>query len=87
MLELLVLGFWAGMPEEMRARMPSADQVQMKATLSAFNGHWSMVQASGRYQLYKRYQERTGGRDLVMDFNLPPEGIYLTIDRLESGPA
>jgi hypothetical protein len=84
MLELFVLGVWAGMPDGIRARLPLLDQTQLRATLMGFSGHWSAVQSHGRYTLYKRYQERSGGRDLVMDFDLPPEGIYLTIDRIES---
>jgi hypothetical protein len=84
MLELFVLGVWAGMPDELRAKVPPEDELEIRATLMGFGGHWSLVQGSGRYQLYKWYQERSGGRDLVIDFNLPPEGIYFTIDRLES---
>jgi hypothetical protein len=91
MVELFVLGVWAGMTDDLRATIPVLDQRDLRAAMTNFGVYWSLVQSSGRYQLYRWYQERSGGRDLVRDFNLPPEGIYLTIDRLESrssdGPA
>jgi hypothetical protein len=44
-----------------------------------------LLRSADRYQIYKRYQQLTGGKDILLEWRLEPHGLILAMDRFESG--
>jgi hypothetical protein len=84
MIQMCVIGLTPGI-QDLLSTLDPKDARALQSFKDLFRARWEIITASDRYELYKKYREVSGGRDLVMDFGLSPQGIYFTIDRMESG--
>jgi hypothetical protein len=82
MLAMMLIGELSRHGIEVR----DSDRTLIKTIDLVFRSSWDeLLQSTDRYQIYKRYEQLTGGKDIRLEWGLPFHGLTFTIDRVESG--
>jgi hypothetical protein len=84
-VDMLALMF-SGELDELGIEVAEADRASVVTLQLIFRQYWDRIlNPTDRYQVYKQYQQLTGGRDIRIEWDLPSHGLTFTIDRMESG--